>query len=236
MANRVSDIIEGIGEQALTFGGLGILSLAAGLLFRRYSGGYLDGLSWVLILAGVGGIGFAIYRSITGTRIDRELVECVYCQTKNEFTSFPDEDFRCSSCNRLVPVANGKVMPVFQVRCGYCNTLNYYSEKTEVLICEECDREIPIAREDGRPTKHLMKAYSYQEDDKLYELILTGTGTKNEELIASLQHILALNRNQVKQMLSELPVTILTGISRKKAEMIQAQLSINEGVSEFRAL
>jgi hypothetical protein len=81
-----------------------------------------------------------------------------------------------------------------------------------------------------------MKAYAVTDDDRLYELVLTGTGHKNEELIASLQHMLALNRNQVKQMLSELPVAILTGISRKKAEMIQAQLSIHDGVAEFHPL
>jgi 4'-phosphopantetheinyl transferase EntD len=45
-----------------------------------------------------------------------------------------------------------------------------------------------------------------------------------------------LNRNQVKQMLDELPVTLLTGIPRMKAEFLQAQLTANDAVAEFRQL
>jgi hypothetical protein len=48
--------------------------------------------------------------------------------------------------------------------------------------------------------------------------------------------MLALNRNQVKQMLDELPVTMLTGITKKKAEMLQAQLSIHDGEAEIRPI
>jgi hypothetical protein len=45
--------------------------------------------------------------------------------------------------------------------------------------------------------------------------------------------MLALNRNQVKQMLEELPVTLLTGIPRRKAEMLKAQLTIHDGIAEM---
>ncbi len=55
-------------------------------------------------------------------------------------------------------------------------------------------------------------------------------------MIQALQHMLALNRNQVKNMLNELPVTVLTGITRKKAEMLKAQLSIYEGEVEFHPM
>jgi 4'-phosphopantetheinyl transferase EntD len=40
--------------------------------------------------------------------------------------------------------------------------------------------------------------------------------------------MLALNRNQVKQMLEEVPITLLTGIPRMKAEMLQAQLAAHQ--------
>lgn len=235
MAKRKSDILEGFGESAFIYGIGGVVCLGLGALLYNYRGsGALVGLAWVLLLAGVGMIGFAIKQVFQSRKVSGLDVKCVYCEAVNTFTEKPTEDFRCNSCNRKVPVLNGAILPVFQVRCGYCNSLNYYSEKTEVLICEECDREIPIAHEDGRPVKHVMKAYAVVDDDRLYEFILTGTGHKNEELISALQHMLALNRNQVKQMLEELPVTILTGITRKKAEMLQAQLALHDAATEFR--
>ncbi len=235
-AERKSDILERLGEKGLVFGISGIVAIAfAGLLFRYRGDGYLLGLAWVLILAGVGGVLFALYQTTQVKKVTSVDIECVYCHDNNEFTSFPEDDFRCGGCNRLIPVLDGKILEVQQVRCGYCNTLNYYSEKNEVLICEECDHEIPLATTDGT-VKHVMRAYAVTDDDRLYELVLTGSGHKNEDLINALQHILALNRNQVKLMLTELPVTILTGISRKKAEILQAQLSIHEGSSEMHAL
>jgi hypothetical protein len=41
---------------------------------------------------------------------------------------------------------------------------------------------------------------------------------------------------KVKQMLDELPVTMLTGITKKKAEILQVQLSIHDGISEIRSM
>jgi ribosomal protein L7/L12 len=122
-----------------------------------------------------------------------------------------------------------------QVRCGSCNALNFYSEKSEVLLCEECNREISISLDDDRAPKRI--AYARRDDDKLYELVLLSNGGhKTEELISALQHMLALNRNQVKQMLDELPVTLLSGIPRMKAEMLQTQLTANDAVAEFKAI
>lgn len=238
MAKRRSDILESFGEQAVMFGISGLVLLGIGVIILAYNGfgAGLQNLGWILAVVGGAGVLFAGVQLAKSNKVHGLDVACIYCDARNTFTEFPTEDFRCTACNRSVPIKDGKVLPVFQVRCGYCNTLNYYNEKTEVLICEECDHEIPIAREDGKPVKHVMKAYAVTDDDRSYELVLTGTGHKNEELIAALQHMLALNRNQVKQMLGELPVTILTGITRKKAEMIQAQLAIHEGVSEFHAL
>lgn len=236
MAERKSDIVEGFGEKTVTFGIGGIIALAfAGLLFYYRGDGYLIGLAWVALLAGLAGIGFAVKSVIDANKVTGLRLECVYCHSLNEFTEFPDDDFRCTSCNRLVPIKDGKVLDVQQVRCGYCNTLNYYSEKNDVLICEECDHEIPLASATGE-VRHVMRAYAVTDDDRLYELVLTGTGHKNEELIQTLQQILALNRNQVKQMLAELPVTILTGVTRKKAEMLSAQLSMYDGATEMHPL
>ena len=136
----------------------------------------------------------------------------------------------------MIPITDGKVLPVAQVRCGFCNALNYYSDKTELLLCEECNHEIPIATEDGRPAKQMPSFYAVTDDDALYELVLVAHGYKTEELINALQHMLALNRSQVKQLLGELPAVLLTGINRKKAEMLKAQLSVNDGLAEMRPI
>ncbi|MFX9012007.1 hypothetical protein ABTN18_19845, partial [Acinetobacter baumannii] len=59
------------------------------------------------------------------------------------------------------------------------------------------------------------------------------SGPKTEEMIDCLQHMLALNRNQVKQMFDELPVTLLTGIPKKKAELLSAQISSHGGTADI---
>ena len=64
--------------------------------------------------------------------------------------------------------------------------------------------------------------------------MLISYGHKTEEVINTLQHMLALNRNQVKAMLEDLPVTLLTGIPRKKAEMLKAQLATHDAAADFR--
>lgn len=240
MAVRKSDIIEMIGERAIAFGLGGVVVGAFGYLVLQYKdnagGEYLLGFAYSGIVVGVAMIMFALYaasqvRKVTGFR-----VKCPYCNAKNTLVEPPKEDFLCISCNRQIPVQDGNVLPVFQVRCGYCNELNFYNAKTEVLICENCDHEVPITTEEGKPVKHVPKGYAVAEDDRLYELVLIAQGNKTEELIDALQHMLALNRGQVKQLLNELPATLLTGITRKKAEMLQAQLSIHDGAAEFHPI
>ncbi len=78
--------------------------------------------------------------------------------------------------------------------------------------------------------------FAVVDDDDMYELVLTGAGHKEEELIQVLQQMLALNRNQVKQMLEEIPVTLLTGINRRKAELLKAQITVHDGQVEFRKM
>ncbi|MDX2064368.1 MAG: hypothetical protein SFX74_01365 [Fimbriimonadaceae bacterium] len=238
---RVSDVVELISEKSFYFGGGGLLCyIASGLIFWYRGGGTLVPLAYLLLTLGMLLLGFATHSAVQLVDVSSVGVECPYCQYQNELTSAPDDDFTCRSCNRLIPILDQQPMPVSQVRCGFCNTLNFYSEKTEILLCEECNREIPIAGKEDDPTKprkKLSAAYVVAtEDEHMYELVLTGKGHKQEELIASLQHMLALNRNQVKQMLDELPVTLLTGINRRKAEMLQAQLNLHDAETAIRQL
>jgi ribosomal protein S27E len=240
MAVRKSDIIEMIGERSISFALGGIVAGAIGLLIYQYRvnqwGEYTVGLAWTLMVGGALMILASLYSATQVRKVTGFRVKCPYCSAKNTLVEPPKEDFLCISCNREIPVEDGNVLPVFQVRCGYCNELNFYNAKTEVLICEKCDHEVPITQEDGRATKHVPKGYAVTDDDRLYELVLIGHGHKTEELINALQHMLALNRGQVKQLLNELPATLLTGITRKKAEMLQAQLSIHDGAAEFHPI
>ncbi len=234
---RSFDVVEGHSERAIYFGVGGVAALGLGALLWAYRGtGLLSGLALVLLAGGVLCLGYAAYCAWQIRSVTFENLQCPFCEHENVMTGTPDEDVACENCHRMIPLQNGQVMPVFQVRCGFCNNLNYYSDKTEVLICEECDHEIPIAQEEGKPQKHVPRGYAVVDDDKQYELVLTNAGNKHEEVIETLQHMLALNRNQVKQMLDELPQTLLTGITRKKAEMLQAQLAAHDASAEFHAL
>jgi len=236
---RVSDVIEIIAEKALLvgIGGVTLLVLSGVMFFygRQY-GGTLP-LAIVLLLVGLSMTGFASHHAWQIKKVQRFDVVCSYCQANNQLVDKPENDFTCVECNRLIPIKDHLPLPVQQVRCGYCNGINFYSEKTEILLCEECNHEIPIAVDDeNRPKKKLAAAYAIVDDEMSYELLLVGKGNKTEDLIGALQHMLALNRNQVKQMLDELPCVLLTGINRRKAEMLQAQLSIHDGIAEMRVI
>lgn len=237
---KVSDVVELISERALTVTLVGVVSLclSAGAFAYRGQGQGGAPLGWLMLFIGEASLAFAIYQATKIRDITRVDVKCPYCSEINQVLTEPEDDFTCSFCHRLIPIREKQVLPVSQVRCGFCNALNFYSEKTDILLCEDCNREIPIATEDdGRPKKKLAAAYVMVTDDEaMYELVLTAKGHKQEELIASLQHMLALNRNQVKQILDELPSTLLTGINRRKAEMLQAQLALHDGTCELRRI
>lgn len=236
---RASDVIEWHSEKSLSFAFGGIVAIAIGGVLMKYrGGGMFTNLAVFLITVGCFAIAYAIFCALLVRKVTTHDIKCPYCEIPNVLVDAPTEDFPCVSCNRMIPIADGKPMSVDQVRCGFCNELNYYSEKTEVLLCEKCNHEIPIARDDVvGPRKTIPAAFVVVEDEALYELQLVGHGKhKEEELINALQHILALNRSQVKQMLSELPVTVLTGITRKKAEMLKAQLGLYEGEVEFHSM
>lgn len=233
---RRSDVIELHSERALLFGVCSLISLIGGIVLFRYRGaGYLTGLALVMITAGLIGLGYAIYCAWQVKKVHQFDVSCPYCQEVNALTEPPAADFTCVGCNRFIPIMDSQVMEVMQVRCGFCNTLNYYSEKTEVLLCENCNRDIPISTSAEGPTKKSF--FAVVDDESMYELTLVaGNPHKVEELINSLQHMLALNRNQVKQMMEDLPVTLLQGINRRKGEMLQAQLAASGGDAELRAM
>jgi len=235
---RTSDLIELIAERAITFalGGLAGLAVAGVLIYYRGETGMFVPLATVLIIISLPVTFLAIYEATKIRKVKAHEVLCPFCNFDNQLVETPDNDINCRNCNRMIPITDGKILPVDQVRCGFCNALNYFSEKTDVLLCEECNHEIPIAGDEGRPTKSMPSFYAVQDDDALYELVLVAHGHKTEELINVLQHMLALNRSHVKQILGELPAVLLTGINRKKAEMLKAQLSICDGLAEFHAV
>jgi hypothetical protein len=104
-------------------------------------------------------------------------------------------------------------------------------------LCEECNREVPIAHEEGHVSKKsLPTGFAVEDDLRPYELILVDPGQHTEALISALQHMLALNRNQVKLMLNEAPVTLLSGVPKKKAEMLRAQLQMHDAEADCRPM
>jgi len=234
---RSSDVIEVHWENAISFGFVGIAALTAfGVLFYFQGEGTLIGLAWVLCVFGVGCLGYAVRRAIEVRHVVTVAYTCPYCEGVTELTEIPKDDYSCLECGRMVPIVDGEIIPVHQVRCGYCGELNYFSDKTEFLICEKCNHEIPIHAE-GSSDKAVPKYYVVTDDDSLYELVLIAFSPgKSEELIDCLQHMLALNRTQVKNILQDLPTTLLTGITRRKAEMLQAQLSVHDAASDARSL
>lgn len=191
--------------------------------------GWTLGLRWVLTIAGAGAIGYGVWQLTLTRKIASNTVVCPFCQAKNSFTEQPMADVRCEKCNRDIPIMSGRVLRVFQVRCGYCNALNWYSEKSTGLICEQCDRAIPIATDEEHAASPALKTYTRHDDDSPYNLILLDPGHKREEMIPVLQKMLALNRNQVKDILDEVPVILLQGVPKKKAELMASQIQSHGG-------
>lgn len=239
-AKRRWDVIEIHAEQGLTywFGTIVLGGMAWFLLYFRGEGTFVP-LSIVLIIIALILLVAGGKKAVDIKKTLRHDVICPYCEFENELAEAPSGDFVCQNCQRMIPIEGGTPIDVSQVRCGYCNELNYFSEKTEFLICEVCNHQIPIDTEASRKAtgeRRVAQSFAVQSDENVYEFILVAHGHKTEELIDVLQRMLALNRNQVKQMLQELPVTLLTGITRTKAEMLQAQLAIHEAATEFRPM
>ena len=231
---RSSNIKEQLGQKALVSVIPGVIAIAIGGVMVRYQG-MMIGLGIVLCVLGVAAVVFGATQLAQLKKIPSFPVKCPFCNHKNDFTEEPMSDVRCEGCQRSIPIYEGRILNVEQVRCGFCNHLNYYSEKSTGLICEDCNRIVPIANEGGAQAQATMEHYTIQDDNRPYDLILSeGASSNNEDLVSTLQHMLALNRNQVKQMLEETPVVLLTGIPKKKAELLKAQIEMHHGKAEFR--
>lgn len=238
---RRTDVIEEHASRAIPLGIGAIVAFAlAALLFVFRGDGYLLGLAWVLVLAGVACVAYAIYLARQAKRTSSYWIECIYCHDKFELLEPPgNEDVACLHCHRLIPIQDNQPLPVSEVRCGFCNSLNFYSAKSQFLICENCDREIPITVGEDVVPKNIPKGYIVEDDERTYSLTLDQIPNPehpSEELISALQQMLALNRSQVKQMLVEVPTTLLVGIPKKKAEMLSAQLSVHGATANYSSL
>lgn len=234
-----TDVIETHWEHALTWGILGIVCTIVGSLFLKYNNYFgisFLSFSYPFLTIGIGMIGYSIYRGMRTRKEPSFTASCPYCNHEMEFIETPDEDFRCDGCNRRVPVKDGRILAVQGIRCGFCTALNYMSEKTEVLICEQCDREIPLLNVETGELRHAPRGFARVDDSSVYEFRLVEVGRDKEAVINSLQHMLALNRNQIKPMLENLPATLLTGINRRKAEMLRAQLEASGATAEFKSM
>ena len=226
-------------EKAITYGIAAIFAFAIAALLFYYRGttNMSVPLASLLLFGGICSMGYAAYSAFGIRKVAQEFYSCPFCETNNALIEVPDTDFLCVECNRLVPVREGLILTVSQVRCGYCNHLNFYSEKTDVLLCENCNREVPIAHDEGYvSSKRLPTGFAVEDDLRPYELVLVSGGSHTEDLISALQHMLALNRKQVKQMLDEVPVTLLSGVPKKKAEMFRAQIQIHDANAECRPM
>jgi ribosomal protein S27E len=229
------DVKEKITTQVILILIPGLLMLMAGILMTFvYPGSLGAGLGWVLLLAGIGLTGFGFHTMFKAKGVTEYRLDCPFCGATNVLTDQPDGDIRCTDCQRMVPILNGLVLRVFQVRCGYCQHLNYYSEKSSILICENCDSEIPIAADVEAPAASVIHQYARQEDTNLYDLVLLETDNRTEKLIGCLQAMLALNRNQIKKILEAAPATLYREIPKKKAELLLRDIEAAGGRATYQ--
>lgn len=213
----------------------GVVVVVVGVLMAIVYPSILSPLGWILLLGGIGAVGYGIWQMLEARKVKEFHLVCPFCQANNVYTQKPTVDVRCVECSRMVPIQSGDILRVFQVQCGYCRHLNYYTEKSTGLICEQCDSVIPIATDEGPEAMATFEKFTRQEDPNPYDLVLLESEHKTEKLIACLQRILALNRNQVKQILDEAPAVLLSGIPRKKAELLVKDIEQAGGHAEYRA-
>lgn len=232
---RSTDIVEERSETAFIWGGAALVLFLIGGIFWYFQrdGGALIYFGMLLVFMGFCSLCYGVYSAMQIRKVHHFAYECPYCKAKNRLAEEPETDFTCIECHRLIPVLDKKVLQVYRVNCGYCREANYYSDKTIVLLCESCNHEIPITHADGSVAH---SKFAVHEDVRTYELSLTGYQHVTEDLVSCLQQMLALNRNQVRDMLTALPVVLLTGIPKKKAEMLAAQLATHGAAADFRPI
>ena len=218
--DRSSNIREEIVQRSLFAIVPGAIALIIGVTMLLYRVQASVGLAWVLTVLGFAAIVYGVVQLFKLRDVEEHHINCPICSAKNSFSFPPMSDVRCSGCNRQIPILDGRILRVFQVQCGYCKTLNYYSEKSTGLLCESCDRVIPIAVEEGLTPSANFDRFAAKEDVNPYDLILTDPGHHTEQMILVLQKMLALNRNQVKQIIETTPAILLTGIAKMKADRL----------------
>jgi DNA-directed RNA polymerase subunit RPC12/RpoP len=143
MAGNVNKIREESVAQATIGGIVGLIfAILAGVVFA-YSGGSAP-FVWVSAVIAAGCIGFAIYKFIQLSNIETTPAPCSYCKRINTLVGGIEKDFVCQHCNRLVPVQDGKIMPVLPIECEHCNAKNFFSMRSIKLICDACGRDIKL--------------------------------------------------------------------------------------------
>lgn len=221
---RRSDIAESDIEKGLYWLGGAVGLAVVGFLVYSYAIKHaVVGIAFILLT--VTALGFAISEFYRVKKIPVVKVRCPYCNAASEFLETPKSDFTCQECHRRVAVDNGRILDVIEVKCGFCGSLQRFSERTEVALCEDCDHEIPLASSPTGEMRHMARGMAVEDDTKPYDLILIEPGTRMEEVTNNLQRVLALNRPQVKAILDQLPATLLTGVPKRKAQMLSDELT-----------
>ncbi len=140
--SRASDVVEQNTSQAL-FAGIGaVVLLSLGAVLISY--GALAIAGWLLVTIGLGLLFFALYRLFQNKQIPIEKLECPYCKFSNSLTATPEKDIMCRSCQRMIPIDAGVVLPTYRIPCEHCTKENFFSRRTIKLICEECGKEINL--------------------------------------------------------------------------------------------
>ncbi len=140
--SRATDIVEQNTSQALMAGIVAIICLILGIVFVAY--GTLAIAGYLLIGIAVGCLGFAVVRIVQNKQIPVEKLTCPYCQFSNALTGKPEKDVMCRSCQRMIPIENGIVLPTYRIKCEHCQTENFFSKRSLKLICEDCGKEINL--------------------------------------------------------------------------------------------
>jgi hypothetical protein len=211
----------------------GAVLILFAILSWAYPSAAFAGFKWFFTIAGPLGVIYGIWSLRESKKIEYHELICPFCEEVNVFTEDPGDDVRCDSCNRQVPIVDGEILQVYQVRCGFCSHLNFYSDKSTGLICEECDRVIPISGEDDPLAKETFDKFTTRDDDNPYDLILLDPGKKTELMISVLQKMLALNRNQVKEIMEATPSLLLTRVPFRKADMLSKDIIQAGGRADY---
>ena len=217
--------------RALGTGALGAVFFVLGGIMFAFRGDSGTPLAIVLLVLAFGLLAYAAFCVVKSRGVASFKLKCPMCGAENGFEAMPTSDVVCRACHRTIPIQDGKLMPLKQISCGACNESNWYSDRTKQLLCEACGREIAIAQASGgRAT------YAVHDDARPYELVLIAYEPGHDDLADALQHLLGVNRAQVRDLLTNLPSVVLTNVPRQKAEMLRSQLSHTGAALEARPI